>query len=44
MDDRAFQQLLDFFGLSWSGYKKVRKGVKKRIARHMEQLGYRHVE
>jgi chemotaxis protein methyltransferase CheR len=44
MDDWAFQQLLDFFGLSWSGYKKVRKGVKKRIARHMEQLGCRHVE
>lgn len=44
MDDRAFQQLLDFFGFSWSGYKKVRKGVKKRITRHMEQLGCRHVE
>ena len=44
MDDRAFKLLLDFFGLSWSGYKKVRKGVKKRISRHMEQLGCRHVE
>jgi chemotaxis protein methyltransferase CheR len=44
MDDRAFKELLDFFGFSWSGYKKVRKGVKKRIARHMEQLGCRHVD
>ena len=44
MDDRAFKKLLDFFGFSWSGYKKVRKGVKKRITRHMEQLGCRHVD
>ncbi len=39
MDDRQFQQLLDYFQLSYQGYRKVRKGVKKRISRHMQQLG-----
>jgi len=35
MDDYQFRQLLNYFGLSWDGYRKVRKGVKKRIHRHM---------
>jgi chemotaxis protein methyltransferase CheR len=39
MDDDQFRQLLDRFGLSWRGYRKVRKGVKKRIRRHMKALG-----
>jgi len=39
MDDSAFARLLDFFGGSWKGYRKVRKGVKKRIDRHMRELG-----
>ena len=38
MDDDQFRQLLDFFDFSWSGYRKVRKGVKKRISRHMQDL------
>ena len=38
MDDDQFRQLLDQFNFSWSGYRKVRKGVKKRISRHMQQL------
>jgi chemotaxis methyl-accepting protein methylase len=38
MDNATFTILLDYFSFSWSGYQKVRKGVKKRIARHMEQL------
>lgn len=41
MDDRQFCQLLHYFGLSWQGYRKVRKGVKKRIGRHMRDLGCR---
>jgi len=41
MDDRYFRQLLNYLGFSWSGYRKVRKGVKKRIGRHMNQLGCR---
>ena len=38
MHDDQFRQLLDEFNLSWSGYRKVRKGVKKRISRHMQEL------
>ncbi len=43
MDDIQFQKLLDFLGYSWAGYRKVRKGVKKRIRRHMQRLGCRDV-
>ena len=39
MDDIQFQKLLDYLGYSWTGYRKVRKGVKKRIRRHMQRLG-----
>jgi len=39
MDDLQFQELLQYLGLSWRGYRKVRKGVKKRIRRHMHLLG-----
>jgi chemotaxis methyl-accepting protein methylase len=38
MDDDQFRHLLDWFDFSWSGYRKVRKGVKKRISRHMQEL------
>lgn len=44
MDDRQFSQLLDRLDLSWQGYRKVRKGVKKRISRHMQRLGCRNLE
>ena len=44
MDDKQFGQLLEFFALSWSGYRRVRKGVKKRVRRHMQELGCRDVE
>jgi len=40
MDDQQFRKLLDFLGLSWKGYRKVRKGVKKRISRYMQAHGY----
>jgi chemotaxis protein methyltransferase CheR len=43
MDDHQFCQLLNRFGFSWSGYRKVRKGVKKRIKRHMKDLGCRNI-
>jgi chemotaxis protein methyltransferase CheR len=39
MDNRDFNRLLDRFALSPEGYRKVRKGVKKRIVRHMAALG-----
>ncbi|MFC1516203.1 CheR family methyltransferase, partial [Thermodesulfobacteriota bacterium] len=41
MDDQEFRQLLEYLQLSWKGYRKVRKGVKKRIRRHMKQLEMR---
>jgi chemotaxis methyl-accepting protein methylase len=37
MHDDQFRQLLDAFDFTWSGYRKVRKGVKKRISRHMQE-------
>ena len=43
MDDDQFRQLLDGFSYSWSGYRKVRKGVKKRISRHMQGLNYPNI-
>ncbi|MBW2610638.1 MAG: hypothetical protein JRC68_09900 [Deltaproteobacteria bacterium] len=39
MDDQQFSELLQRLRLSWRGYRKVRKGVKKRIHRHMQRLG-----
>jgi chemotaxis protein methyltransferase CheR len=41
MDDQQFRQLLDYFGFSWEGYRRVRKGIKRRINKHMQQLGCR---
>ena len=43
MDDHHFRQLLKQLGLSWAGYRKVRKGVKKRVGRHMQQLDCRNM-
>jgi chemotaxis protein methyltransferase CheR len=44
MDDNQFRQLLGRFGYSWDGYRKVRKGVKKRISCHMHQMGCRTMQ
>ncbi len=43
MDDCQFRKLLEYLDYSWSGYRKVRKGVKKRIQRHMQQLYCRDI-
>ena len=43
MDDDQFRILLEYLQYSWSGYRKVRKGVKKRITRHMNQLHCRNM-
>jgi chemotaxis methyl-accepting protein methylase len=43
MDDIQFKLILDILGYSWAGYRKVRKGVKKRIRRHMRRLGCRDI-
>ena len=44
MEDTQFRQLLDRFGYSWAGYYRVRKGVKKRLARHMHEIRCRNIE
>jgi chemotaxis protein methyltransferase CheR len=41
MDDAQFERIRDYFAYSREGYRKVRKGVKKRLARHMLELGCR---
>jgi len=44
MDDQQFRQLLSQFGFSWDGYRKVRRGVKKRVTRHMRQVNCRTMQ
>jgi chemotaxis protein methyltransferase CheR len=44
MDDRDFRRLLKELGLSWRGYRRVRKGVKKRITRHMRRRGFESLD
>ncbi len=38
MHESEFAAMLDRFALSPEGYRKVRKGVQKRIVRHMQEL------
>ncbi|MBW1709723.1 MAG: protein-glutamate O-methyltransferase CheR [Deltaproteobacteria bacterium] len=40
MDDIQFRKLLETLDLSWEGYRKVRKGVKKRLRRYIKKQGY----
>jgi len=44
MNDHQFHKLLDIFGYSWKGYRRVRKGVIKRLIRHMAQLNIRNAD
>ena len=44
MEDSHFQELLTYLDFSWKGYRKVRKGVKKRISRHMQEVSCRNIE
>lgn len=39
MDDNSFRILLAAAGGRWPGYRKVRRGVQKRLRRHMQALG-----
>ena len=41
MEDGQFKRLPAELGYSYPGYRRVRKGVKKRIRRHMRALGCR---
>jgi len=39
LKDRQFARLLEFLSYPWRGYRKVRQGAKKRVARHMAEYG-----
>ncbi len=39
LSDNDLRLLIDSLDRPWTGYRKVRKGVKKRIRRHMQTLG-----
>jgi chemotaxis protein methyltransferase CheR len=44
LSDTEFRQLLEHLDRPWAGFRKVRKGVKKRIRRHMAELGCSTIE
>jgi chemotaxis protein methyltransferase CheR len=44
MNDAQFRQILDRFEYSWAGYRRVRKGVKKRLARHIQEIRCRNIK
>jgi chemotaxis protein methyltransferase CheR len=44
INDRDFFNLLEHLNRPWAGFRKVRKGVKKRIRRHMVELGCSTIE
>lgn len=44
MRDDQFREILKAFGLSWDGYRRVRRGVKKHLRAHMVALGSRSVK
>ncbi|HSO18998.1 MAG TPA: CheR family methyltransferase [Desulfosarcina sp.] len=39
LSDIEFRILLDHLDRPWKGFRKVRKGVKKRLRRHMQAMG-----
>jgi chemotaxis protein methyltransferase CheR len=44
MSDDDFKELLNHFNRPWKGYRKVRKGVMKRLHRHMGELNCTTIE
>lgn len=44
LSDDEFRKLLDVLDRPWAGFRKIRKGVKKRVRRHMEVLGCSSLE
>jgi chemotaxis protein methyltransferase CheR len=44
LSDKEFGILLDRLNRPWGGYRKVRKGVKKRLRRHMQSIGCSTIE
>jgi chemotaxis methyl-accepting protein methylase len=44
LSDDEFRRLLIEFDRPWAGYRKVRRGVKKRLRRHMVQIGCKTID
>jgi chemotaxis protein methyltransferase CheR len=44
LSDPDFHELLEHLNRPWAGFRRVRKGVKKRIRRHMVELGCSTIE
>jgi chemotaxis protein methyltransferase CheR len=44
MNDSQFRRLLAYFGYRWDGYRRVRKGVLKRVRRHMQETNCRTLD
>lgn len=44
MDDAQLRQILLALGLSWKGYRKVRRGAKRRLERFMQERGIRSMD
>jgi chemotaxis protein methyltransferase CheR len=44
LSDDEFRQLLEYLERPWKGFRKVRKGVKKRVRRHMQAMGCRGMD
>jgi chemotaxis protein methyltransferase CheR len=44
LSDGEFHRLLEYLDRPWAGFRKVRKGVKKRVRRHMQSLGCATIE
>lgn len=44
MEDSAFRKILEEMALSWPGYRRVRKAVKRRLSRRMMEIGAATVE
>jgi chemotaxis protein methyltransferase CheR len=44
LNDEDFRHLLAHLDRPWAGFRKIRKGVKKRVRRHMETLACTDIE
>jgi chemotaxis protein methyltransferase CheR len=44
LNDDEFRRVLEHLDRPWSGFRKVRKGVKKRLRRHMQSLQCESIE
>lgn len=44
LNDDEFRRVLEHLDRPWAGFRKVRKGVKKRLRRHMQSLECESVE